>query len=390
MTERDRDDVHRDSGAEPGGGDGTAMGAPRPDDPGLKIRLEEKLGLLDELRVVGYAGHGTDRALHVEGRLIERKAEAGDPGESSLWENIKSTARRLESDEIPGARIRARFRGGAWDVWTDNEGFFKLDVPLDEPLEAGWHDVELEVVESLKEDDHPTGAAPVLVPSPDAEFAIVSDLDDTVIKSSATDTIRKVRVVFENDAGSRAAFAGVKELYEALVEGPDARGINPIFYVSRSGWNLYDLFQRFLEDKGIPRGPLFLQDLAIKESKSRAVGHESHKRDRIRLLLETYPDLPFVLIGDSGQEDPETYRQMVHEKPGRIRAIYIRDVTPDDRDEEVERIAAELSDRGVPTLLVATTLEAAEHAAEHGMITGDALQRVRDAAGDAPASEREV
>ncbi|MEJ2504274.1 MAG: DUF2183 domain-containing protein, partial [Gemmatimonadota bacterium] len=143
--------------------------------------------------------------------------------------------------------------------------------------------MDLEVVESLKESGRCTASAPILVPSPDAEFAVVSDLDDTVIKSSATTTLRQLEILFTHDARSRAAFAGVEPLYHALVAGPDGRGVNPIFYVSRAGWNLYDLFRRFLEDKDIPRGPMFLQDLAIGDSKSSAIGRESHKRDRIRI-----------------------------------------------------------------------------------------------------------
>jgi len=372
-------------------GDKTAMQAPRPHDPGLKIRLEEKLGLLDDMRLVGYHGYGTATALHVEGRLIEKKGEAGEPGDTGLWDNMRTTLRRFESDEIPGARIRARFRGGEWDTWTDNEGFFKIDIPLDQPLEGGWHDVDLEVIESLKPDDHPTGTAPVLVPSADVEFAVVSDLDDTVIRSSASKTLRKIKVVFENDARSRAAFAGVGAFYHALVEGADARGINPIFYVSRSGWNMFDLFDSFLEDKEIPAGPIFLRDLSIKEDKSSALGHERHKRDRIRLLMEAYPELSFVLIGDSGQDDPETYRQLVHHKPGRVRAIYIRDVSESEsRDREVREIAEELEQRGVPTCLVADTVEAGEHAVRQGLITEAALERIREAAGESPASQKQV
>ena len=383
MKDRERSSDNADA-------DNTAMDAPTPDRPGAKLRLEEKLGILDELRLVGYAGHGTDNALHLEGRLIESKAEAGRATEGGLWENIKATIKRFESDEIPGARVRARFGGGEWDVWTDNEGFFKLDLPIEEPLEPGWHDVDLELIESIKEGDYPTGTASVLIPSPDAEYAVVSDLDDTVIKSSASSTIRKVKVVFANDARSRAPFAGVEQLYEALVEGPDGKGINPIFYVSRSGWNMYDLFQEFLEHHNIPPGPLFLRDLSFREDKSSALGHENHKRDRIRTLMEAYPELPFVLIGDSGQEDPETYRKLVHQKPGRVRAIYIRDVTPGKRDREVREIVDELEQRGVPTALVSTTVEAGKHALEHGLITREAFEKLKQAAGDAAASETEV
>ena len=55
-----------------------------------------------------------------------------------------------------------------------------------------------------------------------------------------------------------------------------------------------------------------------------------------------YPALPFVLLGDSGQHDPEIYSEVVRENPGRILAIYIRDVSDgkdDDRAEEIGLLA---------------------------------------------------
>src|SRR3712207_4319126 len=67
-----------------------------------------------------------------------------------------------------------------------------------------------------------------------------------------------------------------------------------------------------------------------------------YKLGIIRALLRTYPGLPFVLIGDSGEEDPEIYHQAAREHPGRIRAVYIRDVTNAKRDAEVKAIAKEM------------------------------------------------
>lgn len=94
-----------------------------PDEPGLKLRLEEKLGLLDELRLVAYFGHGTRRSLHVKGRLIEAKGERGSlGGEDGILRNVLTTLGRMESDEIPGARLRATFRGTEHEIYTDAEG----------------------------------------------------------------------------------------------------------------------------------------------------------------------------------------------------------------------------------------------------------------------------
>lgn len=348
-----------------------------PDEPGLKLRLEKKLGWLGALRLVPYWGHGTSRSLHLRGRLIEAKGEAGSVGEKSgLLKNVITTLRRMESDEIPGARLRARFRGREHELFTDAEGYFQLNLYTDEPLEPGWHRVPLELVDSVDPDARAEAEAEALVPGEDAEFAVVSDLDDTVIRSSATDTLEQARLTLFHDAASRMPFPGVGALYHGLGLGPDRRGINPVFYVSRSGWNLYDLFVEFFELHDLPRGPMFLRDLALKEKKSSALGSEHHKLSRIRELLQLYPRLPFVLVGDSGQGDLAAYRQIVVENPDRVRAVYVRSVTGRDRDLELEALAEDLRRRGVPTLLAQGTPELAEHMRLEGLISGESLDAV--------------
>lgn len=251
--------------------------------------------------------------------------------------------------------------------------------------------MDLELLESLDEDARATTTAAALVPSADAEFAVVSDVDDTVIKSSAADTLEQARLTLLEDAASRTPFQGVDALYRALVAGPDDEGINPIFYLSRSGWNLYDLFTEFFEAHDIPRGPMFFRDLAVREDKSSALGSEHHKLARIRDLLMLYPDLPFVLIGDSGQGDIENYRRIAIENPGRVRAVYLRDVSEDsERDREIEAVAEDLRRRGVSTLLGEHSLRFAEHMAEEGLISETALEEVRASVDDPHESEQEV
>jgi phosphatidate phosphatase APP1 len=92
--------------------------------------------------------------------------------------------------------------------------------------------------------------------------------------------------------------------------------------------------------------------------------------------METYPDLPFVLIGDSGQHDPEIYRKVLEEVPSRIKAIYIRDVTGDARDAEVLKLAEEARKHGGELLLVKNTAEAAKHAVEKGLISAASLPEI--------------
>lgn len=243
-----------------------------------------------------------------------------------------NTLHRLDSDEIPGAHVRAHFQGKQWNTTTDGEGYFVLDLDPVETLDAGWHDVSLELVSSVGEPEKHRFVEPVLVPFPDAEFAVISDLDDTVIRTKANELFQQIAIVFGNSARGRTPFPGVPALYRALHRGPDDRGRNPMFYVSLSGWNLYDLFEEFMQANDVPLGPLFLADLRLIEGKSAVMGSDDHKFESIDVLLRVYPELPFVLIGDSGQHDPETYARVVKQHPGRIRAVYIRDVGPDERD----------------------------------------------------------
>lgn len=351
---------------------------PTPDaEPGWLLRLEERLGLLDPVQILVFRSFGTPDALHLRGRVIEKKGVEGTTEKSSTWQNVLNTLHRVESTEIPGARIRAHLQGRTWDTTSDQEGYFVLTIGPAEALAPGWHEVALELVDSIGEPVERITRERVLVPSPDAEFAVVSDVDDTIVLTRSTELLRQLAIIFGNGARDRVSFPGVPAFYRALARGPDDAGHNPVFYVSMSGWNLYDLLDEFLDVNDIPPGPLFLSDLRLVENPSSVMGSQNHKFESIDVLLRAYPELPFVLIGDSGMHDPELYANVVKEHPGRIRAIYIHDVSPPQRDREVEEVARSLDEQGVPMLRVRSALEAAEHALEQGFITRSGLEEVR-------------
>jgi phosphatidate phosphatase APP1 len=146
-------------------------------------------------------------------------------------------------------------------------------------------------------------------------------------------------------------------------------GVNPFFYISKSPWNLYAPLIEYLEVQGLPLGPLLLRDFGLRREKE-------HKRKRIEEILATYPKLKFILIGDSGEEDPEIYAAVVHRYPDRIRAIYIRSVNPK-RISEIEKLALEVSKTGCQLVLAPDSEPAAAHAAAEGLIQVPELRAVR-------------
>ncbi|WP_022823069.1 App1 family protein [Hymenobacter norwichensis] len=348
-------------------------------------RTRARLGLLHPLQIVPYRSYGTPDRLYVKGRLLTDKG-IGEPGEGdSRFHNLLNMYRRFESNEISGAQMRVQDAEGVdHPIVTDDEGYFTLNMApkvLPEPVDFMWYPVEV----LLEKVPHPfsappnlRAAAPVLIPPDDAEYGIISDLDDTVIQTSSTNLLRMARIVLVRNAHSRLPFKGVAEFYRALQLGRNGKRNNPFFYVSSSPWNLYDLLEDFLALNKIPPGPLLLRDFGIGSKKpGHQTAHHGHKLKEIDNLLLTYPKLNFVLIGDSGQEDANIYREVVRRHPGRILAIYIRDIFRADRATMVEGVSEELRNDKVEMLLVQDTVQAAEHAASIGLIHQEALPAVQ-------------
>src|SRR3712207_2087289 len=141
-----------------------------------------------------------------------------------------------------------------------------------------------------------------------------------------------------------------------------------MLYVSRAPWGIYDMLGEFFDLHGIPVGPiLFLREWGVSWKSPLPRKAEDHKRELIHNMLALYSDLPFILIGDSGQHDPEVYRQIVEEHPGRVLAVYIRNVSRRaGRIEEIEALAKVVAQAGSSLLLAADSVAIAEHAAKLG------------------------
>ncbi len=347
----------------------------------LTFELKNRLGLNRPLHIVTYRSYGTPTRLYVKGRVLVNKGITRSEENDTLWENILNMYRRFESDEIPNARVQLTQEGQHHEITTDVEGYFMLNIEPKVPLQLDdiWHKIDIRLIDAPVEfEGDVSEPAYVLVPPPDAEYGIISDIDDTIVRTGATSLLETGRNVLLNNAHTRIPFHGVSQFYRSLQLGRNGKRNNPFFYVSSSPWNTYDLLYHFLELNEIPQGPLLLRDFGIDEKKFLSSDHMSHKYKEIVNLLVTYPKLNFILIGDSGQQDAQIYSEVVKNHPGRIMAIYIRDVNIENRTKAVTTILDELKQSGeVELLLVKDTAAAAEHAAENGFIFTEQVQEVR-------------
>jgi phosphatidate phosphatase APP1 len=327
------------------------------------------------LHLVPYRGmlHGDSCTL--QGRVLRRALRGGPRSEDGWWRNLRSSWRRFDSEPVAGVEVQLEFRGQRASAHTDAEGYYSLELSVPAtPAAALWEiatarpsahsKVFLQYVQCV-----PQGAA----------FGLISDMDDTVIESNIVHWQTALQLLFLHNARTRKPLEGVAGLYQAFQSGNAGAGRNPLFYVSASPWNLYDLLEDFLALNDIPPGPLLLRDVDLDRVSLGSAAQSASKLENMRLLMARYPALRWVLVGDSGQVDAELYARIVLEHPGRVLAVYVRDVDPaldSERDRffdgHIERVAG----TGVPMLRVRDSNTIAEHARKLGLLAPAQLPAV--------------
>jgi len=320
-----------------------------------------------------YRGFGRRDYLFLSGRVLLDNGILKNEKDSA-WRNFNNTIKRFNSRVISNAHVRGKFAGEEFELVTDAEGYFTLDTYLATPLPPPpakppfWQKAQVNLTAISGQQLNISQEAEILIPGSATTFGIISDIDDTILKTYVTSWLkwRPIYLTIIKNAFSRQAFSKVAPFYQALRRGAAGHCYNPFFYVSNSPWNLYDFLEEFLDLNKLSRGPLLLRDFGLPY-KDNSAGYLGHKHEQIIRILELYPKLPFVLIGDSGERDADIYQAICQRYPGRIKAIYIRDVHSSNRAQRVQRILSSLTD--IPSLLVKNYGTAAEHAADHGLLS---------------------
>lgn len=346
---------------------------------GARRRVQHRFGWGRARHIAAFRSLCDATGCTLQGRVLASEPVGGPKEDDDWWDNLLNTYRRLESDEVPGVALKCEFLGHVVEAVSDDEGYYRarIDVPP-----RDWPDLWADAMVALADGTLAT-LQPVLTVPPGARIGIISDIDDTILESSIIHWKTAAQLTFLHNARTRKPLEGVAALYHALQRGHDRQQMNPVFYVSSSPWNLVDLLEDFLDLNGIPPGPLLLQDLGVDDGKFISPRGHRHKLERTLELIATYPQLKWILCGDTGQADAQLYAEAVLRHPDRIVAVYIRDVDPD-IDSEFDALAEErlkaAAESGVPMLRVRDSLAIAEHAASLGLM----------AAADIDAVDREV
>lgn len=273
------------------------------DDPGL---------------ILVYPSHGTAQQFTIQGRFIEddgvRRAKKSAGKLRNAWRNAKL----LESDEIEDATIEVKV--GEWTARakTDDDGVFEVaaSLPAGKALAPGRYPITARAIDDKGHPAAPTEG--VLFILPPTGLAIISDIDDTILHTGVTSKREMLKNALLKNAAQIEQIPGAASAYSKA----RAAGVAMVFYLSGSPQNFVRRIHDFLSSHRFPEGPLLLKNFGTDPT----FDQKTYKIGRLKQLFERHPGLSFVLIGDSGEQDPELYTTLRGMFPARVAGILIRRV----------------------------------------------------------------
>ena len=271
----------------------------------------------DRIAIVIYNGLGTTAGAQISGRALEDEGLQAPSREDSTATKAWRMLQALESDEVEGVKLKVEAAGRTAAVVTDDEGLF--DLRLKGPLPVGTHPVKVTVTNHQRWRALP-GAIAVFPAK--AATVVISDFDDTVVATHVTNKLKMVKGLLTTNMLDLQAFAGAARVYRAL----RSRGW-PVVFVSGSPINLHTRIDRFLRHHRFPVAPLFLKRLGRKDTNDALFSHDSYKLKQIEKVMALLPGYQLVLVGDSGEKDPEVYREVARRYPQRVHKVLIHNVT---------------------------------------------------------------
>lgn len=198
-------------------------------------------------------------------------------------------------------------------VYTNASGHFSISAALD------FVPTHIRILAS----DRLSATEPVIITESQG-VSVISDIDDTIKHSAISSGAREIfRNAFIRDLGD-LTIEGVREWYTRMAE----MGVK-FHYVSNSPWQLYPVISKYFSLAGLPPGSFHLKQYSgMMQGIFEPVAER--KKGTLDKIARDFPERKFILIGDSGEADLEVYTDFVLENPGRVIAVFIRDVTSSD------------------------------------------------------------
>lgn len=312
-----------------------------------------------------YRGYANEQELIVMGHVFKTLYDYDF--QKKNFKNATSIVNLFRIKTIKNFDVYLKYEGQEIHTKTLDDGYFKFCIPLKKESHFGW--IEYEV--SIKHKNEIITVKGSFIRPHKGNLGIISDIDDTFLISHTRNIFRKIYILLFKSVNDRKVFKDVVPHYQALSSAGrnNKDEQNAFFYISSSEWNLYRFIVKFTKIHQLPRAVILLKDIkrGITDFFFSGRGNHNHKFDKIKHVLEFYPNLKYVLLGDDSQHDPFLYEQICKIFPVTVKAVYIRQ-TGKYKKETTKIILKNLEDLEVSVCYFKDSSEAILHSKSIGII----------------------
>lgn len=289
--------------------------------------MENQLQKEDNIEV--YNCYGNAYQLFIQGRMLYKKKFTIVKKDDKWFHNLYRRVRQIKSNDIPKTKIIATIKEQTFETLSDSEGYFEFSITLTQALTTGYENIELQIINNKHK--HHTMATIVDYNS-EGITGILSDFDDTVIISDITSWFSMARLIVFKNYKQRKIIAKMAEHYKKILSQNPSYAPSMLFFLSGSPQQLFHPIENFLTYHHFPKHLLFLKKIE-GENQDPLFDQFAYKVEKIERIMELYPNVKWIMFGDSGEKDKQIYSAITQKYPDKINAFYIRDV----KNSEIKR-----------------------------------------------------
>ena len=315
-----------------------------------------------------YRGYANEQELIVMGHVFKPTNRKEYDFQKKKLENASSIIRLFRLKTESNADVYLEHDNTTIHTKTLEDGYFKFCVPLHKEVGYGWIDYQVSIIHGNE-----TIVRTESYIRPKREnLGVISDIDDTFLVSYTENPLKKLYHLLFRNVNTRKVYEDVVPHYQALSNSGriGSEEQNAFFFVSSSEWNLYRFIVQFTEIHQLPKAVLLLKDIKSRVSdffRSGRDGH-NHKFEKIKHILEFYPNLKYILMGDDSQHDPFLYEAICKIFPVTVKAVYIRRTGKKEK-EKVSIALKNLESLGISVCYFTHSSDAIAHSKAIGLIS---------------------
>jgi phosphatidate phosphatase APP1 len=322
-----------------------------------------------------YRGYVNEGQLTVSGHLFQSWAPDKYKLDRKGIRHAFSIFHMFRIEPLVNKEVQLLFNGIQVATRTMDDGYFRFSIPFKEELTSGWHTYQ--VIYNVTGIGI-TDTQELLKPFP-GKLCIISDIDDTFLISHSNSIFKKLYVMLSKNINKRKPFEDVVRHYKFLSRAGQtgSEGFNSFFYVSSSEWNLYSFIEEFATLHEMPKGVIKLKKIKthLRDFINSGKGDHDHKFEKIKDIVNFYPNLEYVLLGDDSQQDPFIYERICKLFPLNIHAVYIRQ-TARGEHKKVGQALQTMNSMGVATCYFMHSEKAIAHSKKIGLITSEPASKI--------------